>query len=610
MRARYAVPVPDGEPVASGPRHELKTLVRLLPYLWPVGKTSLRWRMVAALGCLIGAKAATAVVPLLYKAAIDRLTGTATPASDVSAWAAVPIALLFGYGAARFLQLVFSEVQDLVFSRVSEGAVRSVGLQAFRHLHCLSLRFHLDRQTGGLSRVIERGTRGIELMLRLVVFRSFPTVLELVIVCSILWTLLDWRFAAATAATIIFYGLFTMVVTEWRAKFRRAMNRSDAEAGAKVVDSLLNFETVKYFNNEEHEARRFDQALASFERASLRSKATLAALNIGQGAIISLGLVVVMTMAAQGVAAKTMTVGDFVLVNSYLIQMALPLNFLGMLYRELKQALIDMETLFSLLDQRPDVADAPDAAAIACSTAPEVIFEHVRFAYDPARPVLHDISLTIPAGNKVAIVGASGGGKSTLSRLLFRFWDVSDGAIRINGHDLRSLRQDDLRALIGVVPQDCVLFNDTLRYNIAYGRPAASEAEVEAAAEQAQLGDFVRSLPQGLETTVGERGLKLSGGEKQRVAIARTLLKNPPILILDEATSALDSHTERDIQDALRRAAEHRTTLVIAHRLSTIVDADEIVVLSDGRIAERGTHQQLLRCEGAYAALWQRQQSL
>lgn len=608
MRTRYALP-PEGEPVTSGPRHELKTLVRLLPYLWPVGRWDLRWRVVLALGCLVGAKAASAWVPLLYKAAIDRLAIPVGEVGDGGLWGAIPLALLLGYGGARFAQLVFSECQDLIFSRVSEGAVRRVGLGAFRHLHRLSLRFHLDRQTGGLSRVIERGTRGIELMLRLVVFRTFPTALELIIVCSILWALLDWRFAAATAATIGAYGAFTMVVTEWRAKFRRAMNRSDAEAGAKVVDSLLNFETVKYFNNEEHEARRFDLALATFERASLRSKATLAGLNIGQGAIISLGLVVVMAMAAQGVQAGTMTVGDFVLVNSYLIQMALPLNFLGMLYRELKQALIDMETLFSLLDQQPDVSDSPDALPLLCSAAPDVVFDRVRFAYDPSRPILRDVSFTIPAGKTVAVVGASGAGKSTLSRLLFRFWDVSDGAILVAGHDIRHLRQDDLRAAIGVVPQDCVLFNDTIRYNIAYGRPAASDAEIYQVLEAAQLKDFVDSLPQGLETMVGERGLKLSGGEKQRVAIARALLKAPPILILDEATSALDSHTERDIQGVLWQATSNRTTLIVAHRLSTIINADEILVLSDGTIIERGRHLDLINAQGAYATLWQHQKS-
>jgi ATP-binding cassette subfamily B protein len=551
-------------------------------------------------------------VPLFYKHAVDLLTdhgAATTPLAEswVSWLAAIPLVVLLAYGGTRLLQQVFNELQDLVFAKVTERAVRAVGLRAFRHLHQLSLRFHLDRQTGGLSRVIERGTRGIELMLRLVVFRSLPTVLELAIVCTILWTLLDWRFAAITAGTIALYALFTMVVTQWRAKFRRAMNISDADAGAKAVDSLLNFETVKFFNTEEHEARRYEAALAAYEKAALRSKGSLAGLNLGQGLIIAVGLVVLMALAADGVAAGTVSVGEFVMVNSYLLQMTLPLNFLGMLYRELKQALIDMETLFALLDQRPEIADHAQAQSLALAAPPRVVFDAVEFAYDPARPVLHAVSFAIESGQKVAVVGASGAGKSTLARLLFRFWDVSGGRITIDGQDLRQLSQDSLRRAIGVVPQDCVLFNDTLAYNIAYGRPDASMAEIAEAVRQAQLEDFIATLPQGLETRVGERGLKLSGGEKQRVAVARTLLKAPPILILDEATSALDSHTESALQEALNRVAAERTTLVIAHRLSTITSADAIVVLDQGRVVEQGTHQALLAAGGAYAALWARQ---
>jgi ATP-binding cassette subfamily B protein len=595
----------------SGPRHELQTLRRLLPYLWPAGEPALRFRVVAALGCLAGAKACAAVVPLLYKQVVDLLTPGAT-AEVAASWgglAALPLVVLLAYGSTRLLQQLFNELQDLVFAKVTERAVRAVGLRAFRHLHRLSLRFHLDRQTGGLSRVIERGTRGIELMLRLVVFRSLPTLLELGIVCTILWTLLDWRFAAITAATIGLYGVFTMVVTQWRAKFRRAMNLSDAEAGAKAVDSLLNFETVKFFNTEEHEARRYESALAAYEKAALRSKASLAGLNLGQGLIIALGLVSIMALAAQGVQAGTVSLGAFVMVNSYLLQMTLPLNFLGMLYRELKQALIDMETLFVLLDQKPEVADRPQAQSLALTAPPRVVFDQVSFGYDPARPVLDRVSFTLEPGQKVAVVGASGAGKSTLARLLFRFWDVTGGAITVDGIDLRDLQQDSLRAAIGVVPQDCVLFNDTLGYNIAYGRPGAGEAEIMAAAEQAHLQSFIASLPDGLATRVGERGLKLSGGEKQRVAVARTLLKGPPILILDEATSALDSHTEGEVLAALDQVAAQRTSLVIAHRLSTIVSADKIVVLDRGRVVEQGSHHSLLAAGGVYAGLWARQSS-
>lgn len=513
LRKRSALPPPLPP---SGPRHEIQTLRRLLPYLWPAGEAGLRLRVVAALGCLAGAKACAAVVPLLYKHVIDLLSPGVVPEPSWGLWASVPLVVLLAYGSSRLMQQVFNELQDLVFAKVTERAVRAVGLRAFRHLHRLSLRFHLDRQTGGLSRVIERGTRGIELMLRLVVFRSLPTVLELVIVCSILWTLLDWRFAAITAGTIGAYGVFTMVVTQWRAKFRRAMNLSDAEAGAKAVDSLLNFETVKFFNTEEHEAQRYETALAAYERAALRSKTSLAGLNLGQGLIIAVGLVAIMALAAQGVQAGTVSVGAFVMVNSYLLQMTLPLNFLGMLYRELKQALIDMETLFALLDQKPDVSDRPQAAALALRAPPRVVFDRVSFGYDAARPVLDQVSFTIEPGQKLAVVGASGAGKSTLARLLFRFWDVTGGAITIDGIDLRDVGQDSLRAAIGVVPQDCVLFNDSLGYNIAYGRPGASGAEVAIAAQQAHLGGFIASLPEGLETRVGERGLTFQWSGRAR----------------------------------------------------------------------------------------------
>ena len=601
MRSRSASPPP---PLHQGRRRDLSTLSRLIPYLWPAENLELRARVVVSLLLLVAAKGATVAVPLFYKQAVDALSGSG---GDLGAVIAVPIGLLVAYGVARLLQQVLGELQDVVFVKVTERAVRTVGLQTFQHLHRLSLRFHLDRQTGGLNRVIERGTRGIEVLLRLVLFRAGPSFLELLLVCGILWTLFDWRFAALTLVTIGGFGAYTMAVTEWRLKFRRAMNQTDAEANTKAIDSLLNYETVKYFNNETHEAERYDIALQSYEAAALRSKSSLALLNIGQGAIIATGLVLMMILAGQGVAEGSMTVGDFVLVNAYLIQLSLPLNFLGLVYNEIKQSLTDMDAMFGLLDETPDVADAPTATPLAVGGG-AVTFEDVRFGYSPERPILKGISFHVPAGHKVALVGSSGAGKSTIARLLYRFYDVTGGRVLIDGQDLRDLSQDTIRAAIGVVPQDTVLFNDTIAYNIAYGRPSASWEEVEAAARMASLHDFIIALPQGYETQVGERGLKLSGGEKQRVAIARTLLKNPPLLILDEATSALDTHTERDIQAALAQVSRNRTTLVIAHRLSTVVDAEEILVLQDGAVAERGTHATLLAQGGLYAQMWQRQQ--
>ena len=589
---------------AGGARADWAAARRLLPYLWPPGEAELRLRVVVSLLLLVAAKVATVSVPLFYKRAVDALT---VPGDVADAVVAVPLALLVGYGSLRVLQQLFAELQGMVFTKVSERATRRVALRIFTHLHRLSLRFHLDRQTGGLSRVIERGTRAIDVLLRLALFRTGPQLLELAFVCGVLWTLYDWRFAAVTLVTVGGYITYTVVVTDWRMAHRRVMNTADSDANTKAIDSLINYETVKYFNNARHEAERYDDALARLEGASVRAKNSLAALNVGQGFIIAAGLVLMMVMAADGVADGTMTVGDFVLVNSYLMQLALPLNMLGMVYRELKQALTDMESMFGLLDAPPEVTDPPGAPSLAV-TGGEVRFEDVCFGYDAGRDILRGVSFTIPAGRKVAVVGHSGAGKSTLARLLYRFYDPTGGRILIDGQDIRAVRQDSLHAAIGVVPQDTVLFNDTIGYNIAYGRPGASEAEVRAAAEAAAIHGFVEGLPEGYDTRVGERGLKLSGGEKQRVAIARTLLKSPAILILDEATSALDTHTERAIQDSLDTVSRNRTTLVIAHRLSTVIDADEILVMEAGRIVERGRHDALLAADGAYAGMWRRQQ--
>jgi ABC-type transport system involved in Fe-S cluster assembly, permease and ATPase components len=588
-------------PHAPGSRNDWKTIGTLAPYLWPPDG-GMRARVVVAMVCLGLAKAINVGVPLLYKQAVDALT-----AKPGAALVAVPVMLLLAYGLARILAGTFGELRDIAFARVGQSAIRAVGLQVFRHLHGLALRFHLDRQTGGVSRAIERGTKGIEFLLNFMLFNILPTLLEIALVTGVLWVLYDLRFALATFVTIAVYIAYTLVVTEWRARFRRVMNDTDSEASTKAVDSLLNFETVKYFGNEAHEAGRYDKALARYEQAAVKSKVTLSLLNIGQGAIIAVGLTAVMVMAAQGVADGTMSVGDFVLVNSYLVQLYLPLNFLGFVYREIKQSLTDMEAMFRLLAADAEVTDRPGAAPLALSGG-AVRFEGVDFAYDPARPILKGVDFAVPAGRRVAIVGPSGAGKSTLSRLLFRFYDVGGGRISIDGQDIREVTQASLRAAIGIVPQDTVLFNDTIRYNIAYGRPGAGQDEVEQAARLARIHDFVLSLPEGYDTRVGERGLKLSGGEKQRVAIARTILKQPAILLFDEATSALDTHTEREIQASLREVSRNRTTLVIAHRLSTVVDCDEIIVLEAGRIVERGRHADLMAHGGRYAEMWAKQQ--
>jgi ATP-binding cassette subfamily B protein len=578
----------------------MATIRSLLPYLWPEHDPGARARVVVAMGLLLLAKLATVAVPVVYGRIVDALAP-----KDNTALLAVPLGLVIGYGLLRVGSAAFGELRDALFAKVQQRAVRTAARRTFQHLHALSLRFHLDRQTGALARAIDRGSQGIQSVLRLAVFNVVPTIIELLLVTAIIWRLFDWRFAAITFAAVVSYAGFTMSFAAWRSRIRRAMNDTDNDASTKALDSLLNYETVKYFGNEPHEVARYDTALARYERAAVRVQVSLNLLNIGQAFIIALGLTLIMLMATREVRGGTMTVGQFVLVNTYLMQLYQPLGFLGMVYMTIKQGLVDMEQMFRLLEVEREIADRPNAATLpAHGPAGEVRFEHVEFGYRADRPILRGIDFTVPAGRKLAIVGPTGAGKSTISRLLFRFYDVTRGRIRIDGHEIRDITQESLRAAIGVVPQDTVLFNDTIRYNIAYGRVGATQDEIEHAARLAQVHDFIASLPEGYDTRVGERGLKLSGGEKQRVAIARTILKDPRILILDEATSALDTGTEQDIQAALRAVARHRTTLVIAHRLSTVVDADEIIVLADGRVAERGRHAALLARDGLYARMW------
>ncbi|WP_308418109.1 ABCB family ABC transporter ATP-binding protein/permease [Chitinimonas sp. BJB300] len=578
-------------------RSDWQTLKTLLPYLY-----NYKGRVTLALSCLALAKFANAGVPLLLKGIVDHLT--AKPGLVL----AIPAVLILGYGLLRLAVTSFGELRDAIFSKVAQGAIRQVALETFRHLHLLSLRFHLNRQTGGVTRDIERGTRGIGTLLRLMLFNILPIILEIGLVTGILVWMYDWRFAAVTLVTILLYGLFTIWVTEWRTQNRRKMNELDSKANVRAVDSLLNYETVKYFGNERYEASRYDESMARWEKAAVLNETSIGLLNSGQSGIIAMGVTGLVWLAADGVVKGTMTLGDLVAVNAFLIQLYVPLNFLGMAYREIKQSLTDMEKMFSLMVEHAEIQDDPSATALQTSAA-AVQFEQVDFGYEANRQILQGVDFSIPAGNTVAVVGSSGAGKSTLSRLLFRFYDVNGGAIRINGQDLRQLTQSSLRAHIGIVPQDTVLFNDSIYYNIAYGRPSATRAEIIEAARSAHILGFIEQLPDGWETTVGERGLKLSGGEKQRVAIARTILKNPPILIFDEATSALDSKTEKAIQVELAAISANRTTLIIAHRLSTVVDADEILVLEQGRVVERGSHRSLLVQNGVYARMWALQQS-
>jgi len=581
-------------------------LTGLLPLVWPQRHPDLRARVVIAFAVLLIAKLVTVAVPVLYKDATDRLTGaghSVTPGQGL----AIGIALLIlAYGTGRVLTMVLTQIRDVIFTEVSQHAVRELNNRTFAHLHRLSLRFHLERRTGGLSRVIERATRGVELIIRMGILNVLPTALELVLVVGMLLYYFDWRYVAIVLATVTVYMWFTFAASERRIAIRREMNDSDTDANTKAIDSLLNFETVKYFGNEELEARRFDASMARYEKAAIKTFRSLGTLNSGQALIFTVGMTLCMLLAARGVIAGTNSVGEFVMVNALMIQLYMPLNFMGMVYREIKQGLVDLEAMFALLDETPEIKDKPGAKPLKV-TRGEIAFKSVRFAYDKDRPILKDISFEVPAGQMVAIVGPSGAGKSTIARVLFRFYDIQSGAVTIDGQDIRDVTQKSLRAAIGVVPQDTVLFNDTIFYNIKYGRPEATDEEVHAAARLAQIDSFIRTLPQGYKSMVGERGLKLSGGEKQRVAIARTILKGPPILILDEATSALDSHTEKEIQDALDLVARNRTTLVIAHRLSTIVHADTILVMEKGRLVEQGTHAELVAKGGLYASLWERQ---
>jgi len=591
-------------PPLDGWRRSARTLKRVAPYLWPEGEGWVKRRVVLSLLALLTAKIVSVATPFLYKAAVDSLTGEAR--ADTFLLALGAVALTVAYGVARVGSIGFNELRDVVFVRVGQRALRKLALETFTHIHRLSMRYHITRKTGGLSRIIERGVKGVEFLLRFMLLSVGPLILELTMVTVIFALAFDWRYAAVVVVTIVLYVAYTFKVTELRVKIRRKMNEQDTDANQKAVDSLLNFETVKYFGAEAREAARYDSAMAGYETAAVRTGQSLSALNFGQAFLINAGLIVVMVMAARGVQSGALTVGDFVMVNAYMIQITMPLNFLGTVYREIRQALVDMGDMFDLLDQPAEITDRPGAPDLVVRGG-EVELDDVHFGYEAARPILKGVSLKVGAGETVAIVGPSGSGKSTIGRLLFRFYDVTGGSLRIDGQDVRDITQDSLHAQIGVVPQDTVLFNDTIHYNIAYGRPEASRQDLIAAAKAAKIHDFIMSLPEGYETKVGERGLKLSGGEKQRVGIARTLLKNPPILLLDEATSALDTQTERDIQESLAEMSEGRTVITIAHRLSTIADADRIVVLEQGRIVEEGRHEDLLARGGRYAAMWARQ---
>ena len=598
-----ADPTAHPQPSAAQERASgLRTIRRVAPYLWPADKPWVRQRVVLAIVMLVAAKVVAVITPFFYKAAVDALAG------EGAAWmlAIGAVGLTVVYGLTRLMEIGFQELRNVLFTRVGQRALRQLALETFEHIHRLSLRYHITRKTGGLSRIIERGVKGVDFLLRFLLFSIFPLILQLLMIMAIFFWLFDIWYLVTVVVTISLYVWFTFRVTEWRVTQRRIMNQQDTDANQKAIDSLLNFETVKYFNAENLEARRYDSAMERYEEAAVKTNYSLAFLNFGQAFLITSGLVIVMVLAAIGVARGDLTVGDFVMVNAYMIQITMPLNFLGTVYREIRQALVDMAEMFDLLDQPPDVRDAPDARPLNVSRG-EIAFEAVEFGYDPARRILKGISLRVAGGETVAIVGPSGSGKSTIGRLLFRFYDVTGGAIRIDGQDLRAVSQASLHAAIGVVPQDTVLFNESIGYNIAYGRPGASQEEIQQAVRLAHLDDFIQRLPRGLDTVVGERGLKVSGGEKQRIAIARMLLKDPPILVFDEATSSLDSGSEKAILAALNEVAARRTTLVIAHRLSTVMDADNIVVLEHGRVVEQGTHDQLLTRDGAYRRLWQHQ---
>ncbi|MCE8506837.1 ABC transporter ATP-binding protein/permease [Ruegeria pomeroyi] len=600
---RLAHTAPADQTASAERRSGLRTLRRVAPYLWPEGEGWVKRRVVAALAMLVLAKLIAVYTPILYKGAVDALAGEGVPPLALGA-----VGLTVAYGVARMMTVGFQQLRDALFAPVGQRALRALALETFRHIHRLSMRYHITRKTGGLSRIIERGVKGVEFLLRFMLFSIGPLILELVLVAAILMYLFDVWYLAVVVVTIALYIWFTFAVTEWRVKLRREMNDQDTEANQRAIDSLLNFETVKYFGAEEREANRYDQSMQAYASAALKTSYSLAFLNFGQSFLITCGLIGVMVLAALGVQAGQLTVGDFVMVNAYMIQITVPLNFLGTVYREIRQALVDMGEMFDLLEQPAEVSDKPGAAPLEVSGG-AITLTDVRFGYEADREILKGVTLDVPAGQTVAIVGATGSGKSTIGRLLFRFYDVTGGALCIDGQDIRDVTQTSLHDAIGVVPQDTVLFNDTIRYNIAYGRENATQADVEAVARAAQIHDFIASLPEGYDTKVGERGLKLSGGEKQRVGIARTLLKNPPILLLDEATSALDTETEQEIKEALALAGEGRTVITIAHRLSTIAEADKIVVLERGEIVEQGTHEALLSRAGRYAQLWARQQA-